>query len=125
MRQEMGLAAVRCMSCGLVAYPASAGPCLRCTASALEPVTATGDGTIWSYTVQRFAPKSPPYEIPADGFQPFVVAYVETADGIRIEGIVDGADPDQVRIGQLVHLTSTADVPRYRIADDSAGGRND
>ena len=62
--------------------------------------------------MQRFAPKSPPYEIPADGFQPFVVAYVETADGIRVAGIVDGADPDQVRIGQLVQLTSTADVPR-------------
>jgi hypothetical protein len=40
----------------------------------------------------------------------------------RIEGIVDGADPDQVRIGQVVRLTSAADVPRYRIADISTGG---
>jgi uncharacterized OB-fold protein len=89
---------------------------------AIEPVTVAGEGKIWSYTVQRFAPKSPPYEAPAGGFQPFVVVYVETGDGIRIEGIVDGADPDQVRIGQVVRLTSAADVPRYRIADVSTGG---
>jgi uncharacterized OB-fold protein len=76
-------------------------------------VTVNGDGTIWSYTVQRFAPKAPPYVPSGTEFEPFVVAYVQTPDGIRIEGIVEGIALDEVRIGAQVRLISTTDVPRF------------
>jgi uncharacterized OB-fold protein len=79
----------------------------------MERVSASGDGTVWTYTVQRFAPKSPPYRPCGGGFEPFIVAYVETDDGVRIEGIVEDIDPAQMRIGLPVRLVSVSDVPRY------------
>jgi uncharacterized OB-fold protein len=109
----VGLPAAQCPQCGLIGYPASMTTCPRCTASPLAPVTVNGDGTIWSYTVQRFAPKSPPYVPSGTDFEPFVVAYVQTRDGIRIEGIVAGIALDQVRIGTPVRLSSITDVPRF------------
>jgi uncharacterized protein len=90
--------------------------CPRCSASPLPAVLVPGDGTVWSYTVQRFAPKSPPYRACSE-FKPFVVAYVQTADGIRIEGIVEGIEPHAVRVGLPVRLTSCEDVPRF-VADE-------
>ncbi len=81
--------------------------------------SAVGDGVIWSCTVQRFEPKSPPYVVPPGGFAPFAVAYVETAEGFRVEGIVAAANPGDVHIGQRVMLTSVVDdVPRYRLAGE-------
>ncbi len=111
--RQVGLPAARCASCGLVVWPASLSRCPRC-AGDTEPAEVDGDGVVWSHTVQRFAPKSPPYRPAAPGHQPFAVVYVETADGIRVEGILDGVDPAAVRIGQPVRLVSTDDVPRYR-----------
>lgn len=107
----------RCPACELVVFPASVVSCPRCTAGPMRPSTADGDGTLWSVTVQRFAPKSPPYEPPADGFVPFAVAYVETAEGFRVEAVVDDDDPGALRIGQPVRFEGIVDdVPRYRLA---------
>jgi uncharacterized protein len=114
------LRVARCPSCGLVVYPSTVGACPRCTASPLVLDVAHGDGVIWSCTVQRFAPKSPPYVPPDSGFEPFAVAYVETADGLRVEGIVATPDPAEVRIGQSVRLVSCEDVPRFELVRDDA-----
>jgi uncharacterized OB-fold protein len=112
-QQRVGLPAVQCPQCGLIGYPASTTTCPRCTASPLTLVTVNGDGTIWSYTVQRFAPKAPPYVPTGNEFEPFVVAYIQTSDGIRIEGIVEDIAVDEVRIGAQVRLISITDVPRF------------
>jgi len=61
------------------------------------------EGTVWTWTVQRFPPKSPPYEPPAEGFQPFAVGYVELAGGERIEAVLD-VDPASVHIGMRVRV---------------------
>lgn len=106
------LPALRCPACALVIYPRTASICPRCSMNELETYGAAADGRIWTYTVQRFAPKSPPYS-PAGEFAPFVVAYVETGDGIRIEGILSGVDAANVHIGMEVSLESCTDVPRY------------
>jgi hypothetical protein len=45
------------------------------------------------------------------------VVYVETADGIRVEGILDVPDPSAVSIGQPVCLAAVTNVPRYRLAE--------
>ena len=111
--EQVALPAVQCPQCGLIGYPASTTTCPRWTASPLTPVTVSGDGTIWSYTVQRFAPKAPPYFPSGTTFEPFVVAYIQTPDGIRIEGIVEDIAPDEIRIGAPVRLMSTTDVPRF------------
>jgi uncharacterized OB-fold protein len=120
-QQRVGLAALKCPQCALIGYPATMTTCPRCAASTLDPVTVTGDGTVWSYTVQRFAPKSPPYQPTGAGFEPFVVAYIETADGIRIEGIVESTPIDEIRIGLPVRLVSSTDVPRF--APTPVGGQ--
>jgi uncharacterized OB-fold protein len=96
--------------------PATTSTCPRCGGTA-APAEVDGDGVVWSYTVQRFAPKSPPYVAPATGYQPFVVVYVETADGTRVEGILDVPDLSAVSIGQPVCLAAVSDVPRYRLAE--------
>jgi len=53
--------------------------------------------------VQRFPPKSPPYEPPPEGFSPFAIGYVELVGGERIEAVLD-ADPASVHIGMRVHV---------------------
>ncbi|MEG3124205.1 Zn-ribbon domain-containing OB-fold protein [Sphingomonas sp. GB1N7] len=62
------------------------------------------DGTIWSYTIQRFRPKSPPYAGPA-AFSPFPIAYVELADEVIVEARLTDVAIDAVHIGMAVELT--------------------
>src|SRR5438067_13893339 len=107
------LPAAQCRRCELVVYPRSATSCPRCGSEPLAAVDVPSDGAVWSYTVQRFAPKSPPYRQPGPDFVPFVFAYVQTADGGRIAGIVEGVEPEDMRIGLPVRLASCTDVPRF------------
>jgi len=79
------------------------------------PVPLARRGTIWSHTVQRFRPKSPPYAGPPS-FEPFIVAYVELPGETIICARLTGIAPDSVRIGMAVELApaalDTADGPR-------------
>jgi len=85
-----------------------------CPAGA-EPVPLARRGTVWSYTVQRFRPKSPPY-IGPDVFEPFVVAYVELAGETIVEARLTGIEPGAVHIGLTVEFApaplDTCDGPR-------------
>ncbi|MDF3308623.1 Zn-ribbon domain-containing OB-fold protein [Rhodococcus sp. T2V] len=106
------LEASRCAHCSTVAFPA-ATVCSRCAGPAMSPLTLSARGTVWAYTVQRFAPKSPPYVPPPDGFSPFAVGYVELPEGIRVEGVLDCHDFDELDDGAPVTLVATAPVPRF------------
>jgi len=58
-------------------------------------------GKLWSYTVQRFRPKTPPY-IGADdekSFRPFAVGYVEFPGQVIAEGRILVDDPSTLKIG--------------------------
>ena len=58
-------------------------------------------GKLWSYTVQRFRPKTPPY-IGADdekSFKPFAVGYVEFPGQVIVEGRILIDDPAALKIG--------------------------
>lgn len=59
-------------------------------------------GTLWSWTVQRFRPKSPPYAGPA-AFEPYAVGYVDLGELI-VEGRLTGVGFDQLRIGIAMHV---------------------
>ena len=66
-----------------------------------EAVPLASEGTLWSYTVQRFRPKTPPYAGP-EAFEPWIVAYVELPGEVIVEArLVDVAFED-VRIGMPV-----------------------
>lgn len=117
------LAVARCPECGLVIYPQTVGACPRCRTAPLERTESSGDGIVWSWTVQRYAPKSPPFAPPAGDYEPFVVAYVETAEGFRVEGILDGGDAHDVGIGRAVRLVRVeGDVPRFALAAGTGEG---
>jgi uncharacterized protein len=94
------LAGSRCTECGTTTFPASLS-CPRCTASAMAPHALPDRGTVWTWTVQGFAPK-PPYVPPADGFRPYPVGYVDLGDVLVETHLL--ADPGRLRIGLPVRL---------------------
>ena len=76
-----------------------------CPAEAdFEAVPLRRDGILWSYTVQRFRPKTPPYAGPGV-FQPWIVAYVELPGETIVEARLTGVEPDAVSIGMPLILT--------------------
>jgi uncharacterized OB-fold protein len=69
-----------------------------------EPYPLGRQGTIWSYTIQRYRPKSPPYAGP-DDFRPWPVAYIELPGEVIVEGRLTNVEFDAIRIGMPVELT--------------------
>jgi uncharacterized OB-fold protein len=70
-------------------------------ASDFTAVPLSSDGTLWSWTIQSFEPKRPPYDGPVP-FEPFMLGYVELANEIIVEArIVEVAEP---RIGMPLTL---------------------
>jgi uncharacterized protein len=72
---------------------------------AFETVELPNRGTLWSYTVQRFAPKSPPYRA-AGPFEAFAVGYIELAGALIVESRLIDAPFDRLRVGLPMELTS-------------------
>ncbi|EJL22187.1 Zn-ribbon domain-containing OB-fold protein [Novosphingobium sp. AP12] len=69
-----------------------------------EPVPLASEGTLWSYTVQRYRPKTPPYAGP-DAFSPWVVAYVELPGQVIVEAPLYGVAFEKVTIGMPVRFS--------------------
>jgi uncharacterized protein len=105
----------RCDDCGTVSFPAS-GSCSRCGLGGTSTVRLSTEGTVWAYTVQRFPPKSPPYVLPADGFCPFAVGYVELPEGIKVEAVLDCRDFSELDAATPVSLVAAEPVPRFATA---------
>jgi uncharacterized protein len=63
-----------------------------------EPVPLPREGRIWSWTVQRFRPKSPPYAGPED-FAPYAIAYVELPGAVIVEARLTGFDHSTLKVG--------------------------
>lgn len=62
-----------------------------------ETIELPRKGRLWSWTIQRFRPKSPPYAGPQD-FTPYAVGYVELGDAIIVEGRLTGVPFDALHI---------------------------
>jgi len=99
----------RCTECAVTVYPAEEA-CPRCGRGA-APTALSTVGRLWTWTVQRFAPKSPPYVPPPEGFRPFAVGYVELPEGVRVAAVLEG-DLGAIRIGAPYRIEATAGVPR-------------
>jgi uncharacterized protein len=110
----------RCVETGRLVFPLPDG-------EGFEPVLLSPHGRLWSWTVQRFLPKSPPYagtETPQT-FRPYVVAYVELPGEIIVQSRLEGVDPDALTdpatltMGQPLALvlvpfeTTSGTVTRY------------
>lgn len=72
-----------------------------------EPLELPHRGLLWSYTVQRFEPKSPPYQA-SESFQPFAVGYVELPGALIVESRLIDVRFDELTIGMPMELATFA-----------------
>lgn len=101
---EVRLIAGRPQDGGPLAFPFPQGS----EAARYEPVLLPATGTLWSWTVQRFAPKAP-YDGPSEAdFTPYGVAYVQLGDMLIVEGRMIDADLGTLRIGQPMRVVTEA-----------------
>jgi len=83
----------RCTACGEAHwYPRPF--CPHCGSDATDWVRASGDGTVYSYTVTRKA-----------GPAPYVLAYVTLAEGVTMLTNLVDAEIESLHIGQRVRVT--------------------
>ena len=97
-----------CRRCGVVAVPRQ-GSCAACTSRDVAERRLGRRGTLWTWTIQCFPPKSPPYAGDPDAFEPYGVGYVELPGEVRVEARLTEADPERLRIGMSMEVV-TVDV---------------
>lgn len=83
----------RCRDCGTFQHKPR-GVCATCLSGELEHVVASGRGTVYTFTVTH-QHQVPPFRDAC----PFVLAYVELAEGPRLLTHVVGCEPSAVRVG--------------------------
>lgn len=86
-------------------FPVQAG-CPKCSGDTTETVTLGRRGTLWTWTIQGFPPKAPPYAGDTDPktFQAFGVGYVELPGEVKVEARLTEADPERLKIGMEMEL---------------------
>ena len=72
--------------------------------SATEEILLARRGTLWTWTVQRFPPPSPPFLGDPQDFAPFGVGYIELPEGVRVEARLTESDADRLAIGMAMEL---------------------
>ena len=96
---RLTLLAGRDRESGRIVFPLPAG------SDRFDTVALPREGSLWSWTVQRFRPKSPPYAGP-EAFEPYAVGYVELGDAIIVEARLTGAPLDGYSIGMPMTLVA-------------------
>jgi len=91
-----------CTTCGVITFPRQSG-CPRCTGTDVHDHLLARRGTLWTWTVQGFRPKSPPYEGAAE-FSPYPVGYVELPGEVKVETLLVDVATDELRIGAEMEL---------------------
>ena len=99
---EPQLIGSRCDDCTVVSFPEQ-DSCPRCTGANVRRHLLSRTGTLWTWTVQGFRPKSPPYEGPVE-FEPYPVGYVELPGEVKVESLLVDVTPDELRIGMDMEL---------------------
>jgi uncharacterized OB-fold protein len=95
----------RCGDCGVVQHRPR-GLCASCLSSELEHFVASGRGTVYSFTItlQNVVPQF-------RGACPYVLAYVDLEEGIRLLTNIVGCDPESVQIGMALKVDFVATSP--------------
>jgi uncharacterized OB-fold protein len=105
----------RCGGCGKTRYYPRA-LCPHCLDDRTEWVLSSGKGAVYTYTVT--------HQNQAPGFRdslPYVLAYVDLEEGVRLLTNIVGCDPESVRIGMAVMVAfeeATAEItlPKFKPA---------
>ena len=109
------LLASRRRSSGVVKFPAERPELFDGDAEIredIEPIELSTEGTLYTYTTQEFPPPLP-YKGNRDPkvFKPYVVGFVELAEGVLVETLIVDATAAELRIGQpLVSTTTTLEA---------------
>lgn len=95
----------KCHNCGTTSFPAQAS-CPRCCSEDVETCELGTRGKLWSFTIQGFLPKSPPYAgtETLEDFKPFGVGYVELPGQVRVVGRINVSKPEELEIGMDMEL---------------------
>ena len=94
----------QCGDCGEIGFPQGMS-CQRCGGTAMSATPLAREGVLWSWTVQRFPPPSPPYVGTGSDFEPFGVGYVELPGQVIVETRLIEMDAERLRIGMPMRLT--------------------
>lgn len=102
--EKPALLGSRCQSCAIATFPC-AEACLACGSQDMQVEELPGRGTLWTWTVQQFMPKTPynSGETP-ETFKPYGVGYVELPGGVRVEGRLTEGDPEKIHIGMEMEV---------------------
>lgn len=101
-----------CATCGSVQHPPRP-LCLQCWSDTLEWATASGEATVYSFTIA--------HRSTTRGFRddtPYVVAIVELDEGPRLTTNIVGCAPDAVGVGMRVKAifepaTDAVTLPKF------------
>jgi len=98
---------------GRMVFPMPAGP----EGQNYETVRLSPDGRLWSFTVQRFRPKSPPYAGADDekSFRPYALGYVELPGEVIVESRIETDDFTALKVGAPMRLKL---VPFQKVGGD-------
>jgi uncharacterized OB-fold protein len=102
----------RCRDCGELRYYPRA-LCPSCLSDRTDWVRSNGRGTVYTFTIT--------HQNQSAGFRdalPYVLAYVELAEGVRLLTNIVGCTPDDVRIGMPVEVvfddvTPAVTLPKF------------
>ena len=88
---------------------------MACSGQDVSVEPLPGRGTLWTWTVQQFMPKSP-YNSgeTMETFKPYGVGYLELPGGVRVEGRLTENDPQKLHIGMEMDVV----FETYRTEDN-------
>lgn len=104
----------RCQQCQRLTFPCQ-DSCSACCSNDMCTEELPNKGTLWTWTVQRFMPKSP-YNSgeTMETFQPYGVGYIELPGAVRVEARLTENDPAKLKIGMAMELV----VGKFREDDN-------
>jgi uncharacterized OB-fold protein len=100
----------KCEECSTLRYYPRA-QCTNCLSSATEWIRCSGKGTIWTYTVAN--------QNQGAGFRdslPYVMAWVDLAEGLKMMTNIIDCPPEQVKIGMPVEVVYEDVTPEVTLA---------
>ena len=82
-------------------------PAARNVGEDSEKVLLSTRGKLYTWTIQNFLPKNPPYTGPEtmETFQPYGVGYIELPGEVIVESRLTTANPQELKIGMEMELT--------------------
>ena len=99
----------KCKNCGALRYYTRA-LCPACLSDQTQWVKGSGRGKVYTFTVT--------YQNQSAGFRenlPYVMAYVELDEGVRMLTNIVGCKPEEVKIGMPVEVTFEDATPEISV----------